>query len=320
MAFDDTLDTSEMLFDVVGDRPHDAADTLIEDTLGSGAGGAPPYVSPSSVSTFRSCARRWKFRYLDRLPDPAGEAALAGTFAHRVLELLLQAQPSERTIEQARLIARAIWPETAADPDFVALGLDETEQRRFRWLSWTAIEGLWRLEDPAAVSVAATEQRLETTIGPVPFRGVVDRVDRMTAADGGAPDHLVVTDYKSGRAPSRRFADARLEQVLLYAAAIEAATGVRPAAARLLYLGQCIIETEVTDELLDAATTALTETWERIGESVATDRFDPTPGPLCGWCPYAGECVEGLAELEQRSASGRIRSSAPSLRFLATAS
>lgn len=324
----DTLDTNEMLFDVGGERPNDAADTRIDDSLSSTAGtlpGPPPYLSPSSASTFRSCARRWKFRYIDRLADPAGEAALAGTFAHRVLELLLQAPPTERTTDRARTIAREVWPEIVDDPDFTALGLDTTEERRFRWLSWTAIEGLWRLEDPTSVTVEATEQQLDTVVGGVPFRGIVDRLDRVDPAptEPGGVDSgsdLIVVDYKSGRAPSRRFADSRLEQVLLYAAAIEASTGERPRAARLLYLGQCIIETEVTNELLDAATTALTETWGQIQNGVQSQVFDATPGPLCGWCPYAGECPEGLVELEDRSASGRIRASAPSLKFLATVS
>jgi len=311
------LDTSEMLYDVGGERPHDAADTRIDDRLTVKPAGPPPYLSPSSASTFRSCPRRWKFRYIDRLPDPAGEAAIAGTFAHRVLELLMEEAGPSRTTDRAREIARTVWPETAEHDDFAALGLDEQQQRRFRWLAWTAIEGLWRLENPSEVDVVANEQKVDTHLGEVPFRGIVDRLERETS---DFVDGLVVTDYKSGRAPSRRFADQRLEQVLLYAAAVEASTGERPQAARLLYLGQCVIETEVTDELLHASVSALGDTWVALNESVAAEAFEASPGPLCGWCPYAGECPEGLAELELRHSSGRIRASAPSLRFVAAAS
>ncbi len=315
MTFTD-LDTSEKLYDVGGERPHDAADTRIDDRLIVKPAGPPPYLSPSSASTFRSCARRWKFRYIDRLPDPAGEAAIAGTFAHRVLELLMEEAGPSRTTDRAREIAREVWPETAEHDDFLALGLDDAEQRRFRWLAWTAIEGLWRLENPAEVEVVANEQKVDTHLGDVPFRGIVDRLER----EPGDATGLVVSDYKSGRAPSRRFADARLEQVLLYAAAVEASTGERPKAARLLYLGQCIIETEVTEELITTAVDALGETWTMLNDSVTSETYQASPGPLCGWCPYAGECPEGLAELELRHSSGRIRASAPSLRFVAAAS
>lgn len=310
------LDTSEMLYDVGGDRSHDAADTRIDDQLTVKPAGPPPYLSPSSASTFRSCARRWKFRYIDRLPDPAGEAAIAGTFAHRVLELLMEEPGPQRTTDRAKEIARAVWPETAEHDDFMSLNLDDAEQRRFRWLAWTAIEGLWKLENPSDIEVVANEQKMDTFLGDVPFRGIVDRLERESSQhDAG----LVISDYKSGRAPSQRFANDKLEQVLLYAAAVEAESGERPKAARLLYLGQCIIETEVTEELLSASVSALGDTWATLNESVNNSTYEASPGPLCGWCPYAGECPEGLAELELRHSSGRIRASAPSLRFVAAA-
>ena len=41
----------------------------------------PPRLSPSGAGTFEQCPRRWRHRYVDRLPDPPGEAALAGSFA-----------------------------------------------------------------------------------------------------------------------------------------------------------------------------------------------------------------------------------------------
>lgn len=324
MTFGD-IDTSERLYDVGGDSPHDAADTRIADAQisdtvveadGAAPIGPPPYLSPSSSSTFRSCPRRWKFRYIDRLPDPAGEAAIAGTFAHQVLEELMELPGDHRTIDQAKSLARELWPETAKHPDFVALDLDETAQRRFRWLAWTAIEGLWHLETPSEVHVVANEQKVDTVLNNVPFRGIVDRLEREDASETSA---LIVSDYKSGRAPSPRFQGGRLEQVLLYAAAVEASSGERPKAARLLYLGQCIISTEVTDELIESAVSALSDTWSELHRSVQSAEFDASPGPLCGWCPYAGSCPEGLEELRLRHSGGRIKSTAPSLRFLESA-
>lgn len=317
MTFDGAA-TDEVLYEVSGEQPHDTADTRIEGQLTDGDNGAkregpPPYLSPSSSSTFNSCQRRWEFRYIHKMTDPPGEAAIAGTFAHYVLELLMELPGPERTIEQAKLIARNVWPETAEHDDFIALGFDDQEERRFRWLAWTAIEGLWKLENPADVVVVANEQKVDTHLGDVPFRGIVDRLERANASDD-AP--LIVSDYKSGKAPSPRFSGDRLDQVLLYAAAIEASTGERPASARLLYLGQKIVETEVTNDALAGAVGALGETWVTLNKAVDENVFAANPGPLCGWCPHAADCPEGLAELESRHASGRIRSSAPSLQFL----
>lgn len=255
---------------------------------------APPArLSPSGASTFEQCPRRWRHRYVDRLPDPPGEAALAGSFAHRVLELLMQRAPEHRTPEEAKRIARQEWPETEAQPDYLALDYDETKGRRFRWKAWQAIEGLWKLEDPATVEVAATEQDIEAELAGVPFRGIVDRIER----EG---DGLVVTDYKSGKAPSPRFRRSRLDQVLLYAAAVEADSGEMPVRARLLYLGQRPVGIDVNRTEIDVVTEKLAATWAGIERACASDDFEPRTGPLCGWCPYIDRCPEGAAAVEKR--------------------
>ena len=257
---------------------------------------APPRrLSPSGAGTFEQCPRRWRLRYVERLPDPPGEAALAGSFAHRVLELLMQLDPHERTVESAKGIARAEWSGVEADPDFRALGFDETRSKHFRWKAWQAIEGLWALEDPKAVDVWATEHDVEADLGGVPFRGIVDRLDE----EG---DGLVVTDYKSGKAPSARFRRGRLDQVLLYAAAVEQATGEMPVHARLLYLGQRPIGIKVTREEIDSVVDKLADTWAAINTACDTDEFEPRTGPLCGWCPYVDRCPEGTKEVAKRQA------------------
>lgn len=266
----------------------------------------PRHLSPSSASMFRQCPQRWKFRYVDKLPDPPGEAALAGTFAHRVLEELLGLDAEERTLESARALAAQVWAETESDKDFEALDLDADGVRNFKWAAWRAIEGLWDLEDPKTVDIVATETEVSTEIGGVPFVGYIDRVEEDS-------DGLVVSDYKSGRAPGRKFSEARLEQVLLYAAALAEIHGTAPVRARLMYLGQRIDETAVTADAIAEVTRRLVETWEELQKRSATGDFPPRPGPLCGWCAFARHCPEGLAEVERRHLAGSLRPDAPAL-------
>jgi putative RecB family exonuclease len=286
------------------------ADAVVEDTALSGGAGMPSYLSPSSASMYQQCPRRWRFRYVDRLPDPPGEAALTGTFAHRVLELLFQEPAGERTLDRARRLAREVWPETEDHPSYQALQLDEAGARHFRWRGWLAIEGLWAVEDPALVQVKATERMVETQVGDVPFRGVVDRLDYR---DDG---RLVITDYKSGRAPTARFADSRLAQVLLYSAAVEASDGIRPAMARLVYLGQRVIDVVATDDVIRPVVDQLHATWTAINTDRETDEYSPKPGPLCAWCPYAARCDEGRAEILRRAELGLLPPTAPAAQAL----
>ena len=266
----------------------------------------PKHLSPSSASSYRECARRWKFRYVDRLPDPPGEPAVTGTFAHMVLEKLMQEPVENRTVDRAKELARELWPKLENSRDYQGLDLDNEASLKFRWNGWKAIEGLWDLEDPREVTVASTEQDVRVEINGVPFRGIIDRVDQ-------TDDGLVVTDYKSGKAPSERFSTNYATQMLLYAAALTELEGRKPAKAQLLYLGQKAVEVEVTDENLTEAVDELRTTWLAIMESCISQEFEASAGPLCGWCPFVAQCPEGTAEVLHRDKIGKLRSDAPAI-------
>ena len=264
---------------------------------------APRSLSPSGASTFRQCARRWKFRYVDKLPDPPGEPALRGTFVHHVLEELLAVAPAHRTLERARAICRDVWPALAANADFEALELSVDDERAFRWNAWRDVEGFFELVDPTGVDVVDRERDLSATLDGVPFRGIVDLVDRV-------PDGLRITDYKTGRPPGSRFVDSRLTQVWLYAAAASA-LGDAVSDVRLLYLGETgngrdrreptEIARSFDPEAVHAAVDEHRITWDRIAEATSTGQFEPTPGPLCSWCPYRDDCPEGQLEHQRRN-------------------
>lgn len=264
----------------------------------------PQHLSPSSAAAFEGCPRRWRFKYVDRLPEPSGQAALVGTFAHRVLELLCELPGAERTTDRAKELARQAWGEFETDDDYQSLDLDDEGARAFRWQAWLAVAGLWDLEDPAGVDVVSTEQRIEADLGPVPFIGVVDRVDRH---DGG----LVVSDYKSGNLPGSRFRADKIQQVMLYAAAIHRSTGELPERARLLYLGQRTLDVRVTERRVDDAIEHLAGVWSRIGTACSDETFDPRPTVLCGWCPFIDRCQEGRNELDRRRRAGTLPAHAP---------
>ena len=264
----------------------------------------PQHLSPSSATAFEGCPRRWRFKYIDRQPEPSGQAALVGTFAHNVLEKLCELPAVDRTVDRAKALAKEIWPTFEADEDYGSLALDPDDARAFRWQGWLAIAGLWDIEDPAKVEVVATEQKVTIELGPVPFVGVVDRVDRVAGK-------LVVSDYKSGTLPGARWRDDKIKQVMLYAAALHRSMGEIPDRARLLYLGQRILDVRVTERRLESAVESLSEVWDRIAEACRTDTFEPRPTVLCGWCPFIDQCPEGLAELSRRQAEGTLPAHAP---------
>ncbi|MEM9132551.1 MAG: PD-(D/E)XK nuclease family protein [Actinomycetota bacterium] len=270
----------------------------------------PSHLSPSSAAAFEQCPRRWKFKYIDQQDEPSGQAALVGTFAHRVLEFLCGLPALHRTQEQAKALAKQVWPDFAEDPDYQALELGDDESRAFRWQAWLAIAGLWDLEDPARVDVVSTERKVKVDLGDVPFVGVIDRVDRIAGK-------LVVTDYKSGVIPGVRWRGDKIQQVMLYAAAVWRADGVQPDRARLLYLGQRTLDVSVTDRRLEEATGQLSGVWSSITEACRTEAFEPNTGVLCGWCPFVEQCPEGRRELTLRAEAGTLPEHAPARELVA---
>ena len=92
----------------------------------------PRTFSHSSASLFKQCPRRWKHKYIDKLPDPAGEAALVGQFAHDVLEQLCKEDSALRTEVKANEIARSLWPKIAERKDFKNLKLNSEEEDKER--------------------------------------------------------------------------------------------------------------------------------------------------------------------------------------------
>jgi putative RecB family exonuclease len=313
-------------------------------------------LSPSSAALWSQCPRRWWFRYVDRLPEPPpGEPAVLGTFVHRILEVLLAEPADERTLERARAVARAVWPQVEASPDWVALELDETGGRRFRQRAWATVEAYFSRVTPAEVTAVACELEVQAEVAGVPFRGFVDLVEAApgSAADEVRPDAdaaggpadtpaVIVTDYKTGRPPEQgrpwsaeRDAE-RLLQPQWYAAALAALGTHRPVQARLLYFtaveGRGVqrfagatgeLSAPVTTESLAAAGAELRRRWDEITTALERGDVESRPGPLCGWCPFVAECAAGQAECHRRWQSrntytgGRqLRDDAPAVALL----
>src|SRR5580658_6170762 len=62
----------------------------------------PQSLSPSRLSDFQACPRRYQHGSIERLPQPASYASAKGRFVHYVFEHLFLLEKAERTIERAR--------------------------------------------------------------------------------------------------------------------------------------------------------------------------------------------------------------------------
>lgn len=266
----------------------------------------PTSLSPSRVESFTSCPMAFRFASIQRLPEPPSAHMTKGSLVHRVLELLYTHPAAARTGVVIQQSFQQATQEYDSDPDFTLLGLDDTQRQEFHDDAWTLVQAYLRMEDPTAIHPIGVELRLEAQVGDLTLRGIIDRLDL------DQQGQLIVTDYKTGRAPGIKYEQSRLGGVHFYSFLCESVFGLRPAAIRLMYLrsGETITATP-SSQSTRFMTTRTTAVWKAVERACTTDDFRPRTGPLCGscsfktWCPAFGGDPD-LAAVEAPLAYGRL--------------
>jgi putative RecB family exonuclease len=271
----------------------------------------PRSLSPSKVTAFTDCALAFRFSVIDRLPEPSSAAAVKGTLVHAALQALLFEPAERRSLESALGFLAAAAERLRLDPEFVELGLDADAEAAFLSEAEVLVRRYFELEDPRTVRPLGVELLMEAQIGGVHVRGIIDRLE--IDADG----ELVVTDYKSGRAPAERHERGRLVGVHVYALLCEKVLGRRPARVQLLYLNDPVaIICTPSERAVRATERRMAAVWSAVERACAADSFRPQPSRLCdfcsfkAWCPaFGGDPDEGrrvAAELRARARADAV--------------
>jgi len=245
--------------------------------------GLPKYMSPSSIGTFNQCPMRFKFSKLDKIKEPSTEAQVVGSFVHEVLELLFDFDPDERTMDNARSIAKNLWHEKWM-AEYEQLE-EKSDVNEFRWKVWWCVENYFQLEDPRTLKPGGLEDKVEGEIMGVPIFGIIDRW--YENEDG----NIIVSDYKTGKKPRPQYEWEKKMQIMIYVDLLEAITGKKAAVGELLYLkGPSVVKYEATEELRDSVRKTIRNTWDEVIESCSTGEFECRTGPLCNWCSFQSIC------------------------------
>jgi putative RecB family exonuclease len=246
----------------------------------------PVSLSPSSMGTFTSCPLSFRFSYIERLPEPPSAPASKGTLVHLALQHLMWRPPAERTIEAALLDLDRARAELEAHPEFAELELTEEEWAGFHADAAVLVRRYFEMEDPTAVRVLGVELRVSaTTSEGVTIRGIIDRLE--LDADG----ELVVTDYKTGSAPSEGWEQQSMAGVHVYSLLCERMFGRRPARVQLLYLSRPErIVTAPSDQSLRGVEVKSGAVMRAVRTACARDDFRPRTSALCSYCSFQEFC------------------------------
>jgi len=146
----------------------------------------------------------------------------------------------------------------------------------------------FELEDPRDVTVLGVELRVSAvTSAGVTIRGIIDRLE--LDADG----ELVVTDYKTGSAPSEGWEQKSMAGVHIYSLLCERMFGRRPARVQLLYLSKPErIITAPSDQSLRGVDVKTNAVMQAVRQACKRDDFRPHPSALCNYCTFQEFCPE----------------------------
>ena len=271
--------------------------------------------TPSRLSAWLDCPRRYRMTYLDRPPPPKGPPWAhnsLGASVHNALAGWWRLPLAERTVLAAGGLLERGW---------ITEGFaDAAQSATYRAIARQMVEAYVGGLDPADEPVGV-ERTVATKTDRIVLSGRIDRLDERPVAERDAPagaagdagqgaaggTELVVVDYKTGR-HLLTVDDARASLPLaLYALAAERVMRRRCRRVELHHLptGRVLAwahSTEALSRQLRRATEIAAECAdadERFRAGLAPGRcdevFPPNPRPACGWCDYLRHCPEGMA-------------------------
>lgn len=248
-------------------------------------GRKPLALSASRASDYRQCPLLYRFRAVDRLPEPKTRAQVLGTVVHSVLEELYRLEQSERAPARATELVPAAVEHFYTVEDGAQV-VPAADRPAFEAEVSALVSALYGVEDPQRFSPDSCEQYLVTaTSAGTPLHGFLDRVDVAPTGE------VRVVDYKTGKPPNPRFQDQAMFQMRFYALMYQRIHGVMPAQLKLIYLknGSWLTLTPDLASLTETEA-SLDSLWSEIERAGQTGDFRPKTSRLCDWCNHQALC------------------------------
>ena len=245
-------------------------------------------LSPSRAQDFQSCPLLYRFRVLDRLPEPPSAAAVRGTLVHSVLEALYDLPAQQRTRDEAIGLLGPQWSALVEQRPEVLEVLGEVEGDEGQWLRGAGdlVEAYFGMEDPSRLEPHARELQVEAALpSGLVLRGFVDRLD--VAPTG----QVRVVDYKTGRPPGVGFEAKAMFQMRFYALALWRMRGEVPTLLQLMYLSTgAVLRYEPDEADLLAMERKVDALWAAIQRAIGSGDWRASPSALCQWCAHQALC------------------------------
>jgi putative RecB family exonuclease len=241
-------------------------------------------LSPSAVSEYENCPQLYKYRKIDKLPEPPSLDAERGTLIHTILQDLFEFPSQERTPQTALDLLPSRWAaQLEGKPALLEMVSSEKE-----WLDRASslLQTYFTLENPSTFEATHREMHLEDDFdSDIYLHGYVDRLDVAPTGE------VRIVDYKTGKSPRPGWEEKALFQLRVYALLYWKNTGVLPRLLQLIYLGDGrIVKSNPTMAEIESAEKVLRRVAQDIFISIEKEYWPPKPSRLCDWCYFKSIC------------------------------
>jgi putative RecB family exonuclease len=241
-------------------------------------------LSPSAVSEYENCPQLYKYRKIEKLPEPPSLDAERGTLVHTILQDLFEFPSAQRLPQTALDLLPSRWSaQLEGKPELKDMVTNEKE-----WLdrATSLLTTYFTLENPSTFEATHREMHLENDFDTdVYLHGYVDRLDIAPTGE------VRIVDYKTGKSPKPGWEEKALFQLRVYALLYWKATGVLPQLLQLIYLGDGrVVKSNPTMNDIESAEKVLHRVAKDIFISIQKDYWPPKPSRLCDWCFFKSIC------------------------------
>lgn len=235
----------------------------------------PRPLSHSSISLYTECPQKYKFKYVDKIPEKPRHFFSFGQSVHLALEYFYGVkEPKAPSLEDLLKNYREIWVRGGYKDDAQEAEYFE-EGRRI----------LTRFHDKHAKAFHLpyfVEYNFNFEVDGVPVTGKVDRVDKL--ADG----RLLILDYKTGKQLKTGRIDVDA-QLTMYQIACEKGLGAE--VGELVFYHLPTLKEHSTTRRDSALVEELKSKIVVTAESITKEKFEPKPmDSVCKWCDYKPIC------------------------------
>jgi len=241
-------------------------------------------LSPSAVSEYENCPQLYKYRKIDKLPEPPSLDAERGTLVHTILQDLFEFPSQERTPQTAIDLLPSRWAaQLEGKPALLEMVSSEKE-----WLDRASslLQTYFTLENPTTFEATHREMHLEDDFdSDIYLHGYVDRLDIAPTGE------VRIVDYKTGKSPRPGWEEKALFQLRVYALLYWKNTGVLPRLLQLIYLGDGrVVKSNPTMAEIESVEKVLRRVAQDIFISIEKEYWPPKPSRLCDWCYFKSIC------------------------------